>query len=87
MMPEKLIDEKLEKMRKVWKERYDPSQHEAIDKTIEFHRKFFREIPHDDGNQRVNFIGDTNTYLVPVEDIILYGLTYEQAKKYPTEQK
>ena len=39
-----------------------------------------------DGYKRICRIGETKTHLVPIEDIILYGVKAWELDKYPFEQ-
>jgi hypothetical protein len=79
------IDEIMNKVIKVWIERFgitniDPQKIEAV-------KGVLKESPHEDGLMRVQLIGGGATYLVPFEDIILNGLKGEDIEKYPIEKE
>jgi hypothetical protein len=40
-----------------------------------------------DGFKRISRIGEDKTFLVPIEDIILYGVKAEELDKYEVEKK
>jgi len=83
MEPQK-VNEIMSKVMAFWIQRHgvqniDPGKIQAI-------RNMLLMSPHNDGKMRVTVIGEKEAHLVPFEDIILYGLKGEDAKKYPIEK-
>jgi len=84
-MEPKKVNEIMSKVMEFWIQRHglqniDPGKIQAT-------RNMLLMSPHNDGLMRVSVIGEEKPHLVPFEDIILYGLKGEDAKKYPIEQE
>jgi hypothetical protein len=78
--------ESVDKIMKVWEKRYGKNK---IDQNkLMILAKSLELSPHEDGRLRITLIEDKKTtYLVPMEDVILFGLKAEDVKKYPKEKK
>ena len=74
-----------EKILKFWKKKHgklisQKKSEEKLDMILEM-------IPDDDGMKRVTAIPDGTTHLVPVEDMIMYGLKGNEITKYPLAEE
>jgi hypothetical protein len=64
------------------------SKRGTLDKTfLDFFRKFLSDCPDNDGLKRVTYLPTGKTYLVPYEDLILYGLKGNEVTRYPEEKQ
>jgi hypothetical protein len=79
MKPEK-VNEIMGRIIKVWIKRHGLQNLDH--RKIEAVRNVLLLSPHDDGFIPVQIMENGETYLVPIEDIILNGLKGEDVKKY-----
>lgn len=85
-MKKESVDKIMKTVMAVWEKRHGKDR---VDKNkVMILTKSLELSPHEDGRLRVTLIEDKKTtYLVPMEDVILFGLKAEDVKKYPKEKK
>ena len=81
-MQKEKVDEIMNKVVSEWKKRI-PDGAKLSQEQIDMLRQCLSMSPHDDGLMRVTSFETGKTHLVPMEEMILYGLRGDKLEKYP----
>jgi hypothetical protein len=81
-MNSKKVDEIMERVIQTWTKKFGKNKIDP--EKVEMVRQVLTLSPHEDGIMRVE-CSDGFTHLVPIETIILEGLTGTKAMEYPIE--
>jgi len=80
-MKDKQVERIMAVVLRVWEKRY--GKENLSPEAILAVREVLESSPHEDGLMPITLIEDGKTYYVPIEDIILNGMTSEEVTNYP----